>query len=87
MAQHKSAIKRARQTLVRTERNTNVKSRTRTVVKRFRAAAEAGEASAADNLKAAESALRRAATKGVIPKRRASRLISRLAKQLAKQSS
>ena len=84
MANHKSAQKRARQTRVRTARNTDVKSRTRTVVRRFRTEAASGKAST-DDLKAAESALRRAASKGVIPKRRASRLVSRMAKQLAKQ--
>jgi small subunit ribosomal protein S20 len=39
-------------------------------------------ASAGEKLRAAERALRKAASQGVIPKRRASRRVSRLAKQL-----
>lgn len=84
MANHKSALKRARQSLRRNKRNTHVKSTMRTHVKNFRAAVEAGNAEdAAAKLRIAESAIRRAATKGVIPARRASRSVSRLAKQLA----
>lgn len=84
MANHKSALKRARQSLRRNKRNTHVKSTMRTHVKNFRTAVEAGNAEdAAAKLRIAESAIRRAATKGVIPARRASRSVSRLAKQLA----
>ena len=41
---------------------------------------EAGAEGLATKLRDAESALRRAASKGIIPKRRASRLVSRLHK-------
>lgn len=83
MAHHKSAQKRIRQTAKRTERNREIRSRTRTLVKRFRLATEGGDASAAaEHLKTAERAIRRAASKGVIPARRASRMVSRLAKRL-----
>jgi len=55
----------------------------RTVVKRCREAFESGDAAqAADAFKAAERELRRAATKGVIPKQRADRSVGRLAKRL-----
>lgn len=83
MANHKSAQKRARQDLVRRDRNTRIKSATRTVVKNCRAALDGSDDAAPDSVRAAESALRRAASKGVIPKRRASRLVSRLSKKLA----
>ncbi|MCA9511638.1 MAG: 30S ribosomal protein S20 [Myxococcota bacterium] len=84
MANHKSALKRARQALRRNKRNKHIKSTMRTHVKGFRAAVEAGDAdAAAAQLKIAESSIRKAATKGVIPARRASRSVSRLAKQLA----
>ena len=84
MASHKSAEKRARQSERRRLRNRNVQTRTRTLVKEFLVAVEGGGKDAADKLRAAERGLRRAASKGVIPKRRASRRVSRLAKRLAK---
>ena len=78
MAHHKSALKRVRQDAVRRTRNREVLGRMRTTVKSFRAALESGDASAADKLKQAESVIRRAASKGVIPSRRASRHVARL---------
>jgi small subunit ribosomal protein S20 len=81
VANHKSAKKRARQTLKRTERNRHTRSRVKSAVKSARTAlttGDAGETAAA--LKTAEGILRRAASKGAIPKKRASRSVSRLAK-------
>jgi small subunit ribosomal protein S20 len=78
LAQHKSAKKRARQDVKRRARNRGVRSAVRTGVKNFRA--DAGEDTTA-SLRSAEGLIRRAASKGVIPKKRASRQISRLAKQ------
>lgn len=83
MANHKSAQKRARQALVRRDRNTRIKSATRTVLKNCRSALDEADAGAPEAVRAAESALRKAASKGVIPKRRASRLVARLSKRLA----
>jgi small subunit ribosomal protein S20 len=80
LARHKSAEKRARQDLKRRERNRTLRSRTRGVVKTLRAEFDAGAEALEEKLRGAEGALRRAASKGVIPKRRASRLVSRLAK-------
>ena len=81
MANHKSAKKRARQTLKRTERNRGTRSRVKSAVKSARSALAAGDAGeTAIALEAAESVLRRAASKGAIPKKRASRSVSRLAK-------
>jgi len=80
LARHKSAQKRARQDVKRRERNRTIRTRTRSVVKTLRSELEANAAGAAEKLREAESALRKAATKGVIPKRRASRQVSRLAK-------
>jgi ribosomal protein S20 len=50
------------------------------VVKTVRGEIEAGAEGLAGKLRDAESALRRAASKGIIPERRASRLVSRLHK-------
>ncbi len=55
----------------------------RTLIKSFRSAAEGGDASAAaETFQKAERAIRKAASKGLIPQRRADRSISRLTKTL-----
>ncbi|HME70728.1 MAG TPA: 30S ribosomal protein S20 [Myxococcota bacterium] len=87
MATHKSAEKRARQSEARRLRNRHMKTRVRSVVKEFVVALEGGKAEGVqDKLRAAERALRKAASKGLIPKRRASRTVSRLAKRLHKST-
>ena len=81
MANHKSAAKRARQTIKRTDRNHAVKSRVRSAVRSFREAVAAGENDVAENhLAAATRELRKAATKGVFHQRTVSRRVSRLVK-------
>ena len=81
MANHKSAKKRARQTLKRTVRNRAVRSRAKSAIRSARTAVKAGDQEASNTaVREAESVLRRAASKGVIPKKWASRQISRLAK-------
>ena len=81
MANHKSAKKRARQALKRRARNRHVRTGVRTAVKNARGAVASGDADSADAaLRRAEGTLRRAASKGVIPAKRASRQVSRLAK-------
>jgi small subunit ribosomal protein S20 len=80
MANHPSAEKRNRQRIKRTVRNRAVKSAVRTHVKNVRdavAAKDSKEAQAA--LTRATVALDRAAGKGVVPKKTASRTVSRLA--------
>ena len=81
MATHKSAKKRARQALKRRDRNRARRTRVRGGLKAARAAIESGDAEeSAAAVRTAESLLRRAASKGVIPKKRASRLVGRLAR-------
>ena len=87
MANHKSALKRIRQSLKRRDRNIAVRSRMRTIVKKFRKSVADGDGNAQENLRAAEREIRKAASKGIIPARRASRTISRLAKSLNTSSS
>jgi len=80
VATHKSAVKRARQALRRRDRNRQVRSRLRSAVKAVREAVATGNREeAALSLRRAEGILRRAASKGVIPKQRASRQVARLA--------
>jgi len=80
MANHASAIKRNRQRVKRTIRNRAVRSALRTEVKKANTAISTTPKEAADLVKAAHTALDRAASKNVIPKRRASRLKSRMAR-------
>jgi small subunit ribosomal protein S20 len=81
VATHKSARKRARQSIRRTARNRHVRSRVKGAVKRARLAIGSNDVEEARTaLRTAESVLRRAASKGVVPRKRASRQISRLAR-------
>lgn len=85
MANHPSAEKRNRQRVVRTERNRAVKSALRTTLKKARTAVGSGDAAAAAPLvAAAESALARAASKGVIAKKSAARVTARLSSAASK---
>jgi len=87
MAQHRSAEKRARQALVRRERNRGVRSRVRSSTRAVRAALESGDlAEARKQLLEAEQVIRRAASKGVVKKTTASRTVSRLAKAVHRAS-
>ncbi|MEK7702785.1 MAG: 30S ribosomal protein S20 [Nitrospirota bacterium] len=80
MANHVSALKRARQSVKRHERNKAALSAMKTEVKKVRAAfSENNAETIKTTLKSAISTLARTAAKGVIPKRRAARKISRLA--------
>lgn len=81
MANHKSAIKRARQNELRRLRNKSVKTRIKTIVKDVRSSA--GEISDEDmsaKFTTVQSVFDKAAKKGVIHKRTAARKVSRLAK-------
>lgn len=84
MANHKSAKKRAQQNEVRRLRNRSVKTQIKGIVKNVRATA-AGEDTAQGpvQLKLAQSAIDKAAKKGVLHRKTAARKISRLA-QLVK---
>lgn len=81
MANHKSALKRAKQNTDRQMRNRSVKTRVKRVVKEVRSAAdETTRELAAKKLDAARSVIDKAAKKGVIHKNTAARKISRLSK-------
>lgn len=85
MANHPSAEKRNRQRVKRTLRNRTVASSVRTLVKRVRTALHAKDQAAASTaLKVATIALDKAATKGVVHPKAASRTISRLSAQIHK---
>ena len=86
MANHASAIKRNRQRITRTARNRAAKSTLRTEVKKARTALHAAPKDAATLVTTAISSLDRAASKGTIPSKRASRVKGRLAAALHKAS-
>ena len=85
MANIKSAIKRIRSSKRRAVSNKIVRTQTRSSVKDARTAIVAGDQTAIDaKLRAAASALDKAAIKGVVHKRNAARRKSRLMKAAAK---
>ena len=84
MANIKSQIKRNRTNEAARQRNVAVKSALKTAVRRFRAAADAGDAEAATSaLQVASKALDKAASKGVIHKNQAANRKSGMAKRLS----
>lgn len=79
MANHKSALKRIRQTEKRTERNRYYRTRMKNIVKAVRSAIEEGnkeEAQAA--FKVANQQLHKFVSKGILKKETAARKVSRL---------
>ncbi len=84
MANHFSALKRARQTEKRTAQNTANTSRFRTALRKFRATLAAGDKKAAqDSFRATVSAIDKAIQKGTIHRNTAARYKSRLSARLA----
>ena len=79
MANHKSAKKRAKQSQVRRMRNRSAKTALKTLEKKVRATKAAGE-DAQDLMRQTQSAIHKAAKKGIIHQKTASRKISRLSK-------
>lgn len=85
MANHKSAEKRAKQTIIRTERNKAQHSEVKTAVKKVREAiANKQKENAVKLLPEAQGLLRKLAKSGIIKKQTAARQTGRLARQIAK---
>lgn len=82
MANHKSALKRARQNEVRRLRNKVHKTRAKHAVKELRAAITAKSEQSAQGLVNAVSILQKTVSKGVIHRKTAARKISRLTRQV-----
>ena len=84
MANIKSQIKRVKTNAKRTERNRAYKSELRTWIRKFREAAESGDAAKAeDALKLASKKLDKAVSKGVIHANQAANKKSAMAKRFA----
>ena len=81
MANHKSALKRIRQTKKRTERNRFYRTRMKNIIKAVREAVAAGDKEKAiEALKVANKRLHQFVSKGIIKKNNAARKVSRLHK-------
>lgn len=79
MANHKSALKRIRQTAKRTERNRFYRTRLKNIVKAVRTAIDAGnKEEAAEALKVANQQIHKFVSKGILKKETAARKVSRL---------
>lgn len=84
MANHASALKRARQIEKRSMRNKAYRTRVRSVVKQVRQAIAAGDADAAQTaLSQAVPIIDKAAGKGIYHRKNAARKISRLSRQVS----
>ena len=84
MANIKSQIKRNRQNEAAHERNKSVKSALKSAIRKFREAAESGDAEKAQTLaKDANKKLDKAASKGVIHKNQAANKKSAISKKAA----
>lgn len=85
MANHPSALKRARQGKARKLRNLAHRTRAKSVVKEVRAILQGSDpAQVQEKFKKAVSTLHRSATRGVLHRKKASRKISRLARAVNK---
>jgi len=80
LANHKSAKKRAKQSQVRRLRNRSAKTTLKNLEKSLRAAQETGADTKAELMRQTQSAIHKAAKKGILHKKTASRKISRLSK-------
>ncbi len=81
MANHKSALKRARQNELSRLRNKATKTRVKSIIKDVRSTIkESSSGDAKTKLNAAQSLIDKASKKGVIHKKAAARKISRLTK-------
>lgn len=88
MANHKSALKRARQNEVRRIRNKSYKTKVKNAIKEVRTAIASNSAEQSKECFInAVSIIQKTASKGVIPKKRAARKISRLACKVNQVSS
>jgi len=81
---HKSAIKRNRQNATRHDRNRVVRSRVKSDVRKVREAVDRQDLPAAETeLRSAAKELSKAASKGILHRKAASRRIARLSKRVA----
>jgi len=84
LANHKSALKRNKQNIVRQQRNRSERTRIKNVIKAVDEQITAGNQQEANKaLLAAQSVIDKGAASGIIHKNKASRKLSRLARKIA----
>jgi small subunit ribosomal protein S20 len=81
MANHKSALKKAKQDIIRRSRNRSAKSTLRTALKQFRSQLSEKDQAAVTALPGLFSLIDKSAKKGVLHQNAADRLKSRLSSQ------
>jgi small subunit ribosomal protein S20 len=86
LANHKSALKRARQSVTRNSRNSINKTKVKNSIKKARLTLGQAPDVTSEALRKAMSTLHKASSKGTIHAKNASRRISRLAKQFHQAS-
>ena len=87
MANHKSTMKRIKQTKVKTERNRFYRTRIKNITKAVIEAVEAGDKAKADEtFKAANQNLHKYVSKGILKKKTVARKVSRLSKLVSSLS-
>ncbi len=86
MANHKSAIKRAKQNEIKRLRNRSTRSAMKTAIKKVYVAKAEGSENAAEILRNAQSVIAKAAKKGILHKNTAARKTSRLTKFVNKEA-
>ena len=89
MANHKSAKKRARQTIVRTQCNRSYLSKVKSAIKAFMVATESEKTSVEEQTKLfikTQSLVQKAKSKGLFHKNKSARIVSKLYKHLPKTS-
>lgn len=84
MANHKSALKRVRQSEKRRLKNKMNKTKVKNTIKATRLAVDESPEKAGEALRTAMSVIDRAAAKGSLHRKTASRRIARLSKRVAK---
>ena len=83
MAKHLSVIKRHHQSLARRERNQQIKSRVKTLIKKVRSAVEPKDRdNASAQLREVNRIMDKAVSRGVLKHKTASRKLSRLARRV-----
>ncbi len=83
MAKHPSVIKRHHQSLARRERNQQIKSRVKTLIKKVRSAVEPKDRdNASAQLREVNRIMDKAVSRGVLKHKTASRKLSRLARRV-----
>ena len=84
MANHKSAIKRARQDIIRNVRNSSRKTKIKSSVKKLNELiSNKDKAASEETLKKVSAVILKAASKGTLHNKTASRKISRLSKKIS----